>query len=177
VQLEHVFALLAQAKLLCGHSQYVVIGSVSVLGLAEVATIPSDMTMSIGVACYTLVDPPRIFDLAAQLGEGSAWQREHGVYLDPVSQHLATLPNGWAGRLVRLERAGVELLFLDPVDAAVSKLARGEPRDVRWVRAGCAAGLVSVALLELRARATDFFDAVEQAATLQRIDALPTMPP
>ena len=62
--------------------------------------------------------------------------------------------------------------FLEPNDAAVSKLARAEPRDLRWVRAGISAGLVSLSMLKLRMQTTDFLDAQEQVATLRAIDAL-----
>ena len=47
-------------------------------------------------------------------------------------------------------RGGVTAHFLEPNDAAVSKLARAEPRGLRWVRAGFTAGLVSLPMLKLR---------------------------
>lgn len=43
---------------------------------------------------------------------------------------------------------------------------------MRWVRAGIAAGLVSLPMLKLRMRSTDFLDAQEQAATLGALDVL-----
>ena len=167
-----LFDLLAAAQAECGHADYVVVGSVSVLGMSEVSNIPADMTMSIDADCYTLTDPPRVFDLQATLGEGSDYHRLHGIYLDPVSPKLPTLPDGWQQRLIRIARGGVTAHFLEPNDAAVSKLARAEPRDMRWVRAGIAAGLVSLPMLKLRMRSTDFLDAHEQAAALDALDAL-----
>lgn len=161
-----LFDLLTAAKAECGHSDYVVVGSVSVLGMSEVCAIPAGMTVSIDADCYTLADPPRVFDLQANLGEGSAYHRLHGIYLDPVSPKLPTLPDGWQQRLIRIARVGVTAHFLEPNDAAVSKLARAEPRDLRWVRAGIEAGLVSVPMLTLRMRTTDFLDAAEQAVAL-----------
>ena len=95
--------LLRAAHGLCGHGEYVVVGSLSVLGLAEVAAIPADMTVSIDADCYTQSDPARIFDLQAALGEGSPYHRAHGIYLDPVSPKLPTLPDGWEHRLIRLK--------------------------------------------------------------------------
>ncbi len=167
-----LFDLLAAAHAECGHSDYVVVGSVSVLGMSDVSAIPAGMTMSIDADCYTLADPPRVFDLQGKLGEGSAYHRLHGIYLDPVSPKLPTLPDGWQQRLIRIARSGVTAHFLEPNDAAVSKLARAEPRDMRWVRAGIAAGLVSLPMLKLRMRSTDFLDAHEQAAALDALDAL-----
>ncbi|GAB4216762.1 MAG: hypothetical protein Fur007_17440 [Rhodoferax sp.] len=172
MKIDTLMQLLQAAYRLCGHRDYVVIGSLSVLGMAQVEAIPVDMTLSIDADCYTLTDPPRVFDLSAQLGEGSPYHRAHGVYLDPVSPLLPTLPQGWQDRLIRIEHPGVTAHCLEPNDAAISKLARGEPRDLRWVRAGLKAGLISLPMLRLRARNTSFLDESEQAATLQRLDDL-----
>lgn len=167
-----LFDLLAAAKAECGHTEYVLVGSVSVLGMSDVSAIPAGMTMSIDADCYTLTEPPRVFDLQAKLGEGSAYHRLHGTYLNPVSPRLPTLPDCWQQRLIRVEHSGVTAHFLEPNDAAVSKLARAEPRDLRWVRAGVAAGLVSLPMVKLRMRTTDFLDAQEQAAALSAVDTL-----
>ena len=164
--------LLAAAQKLCGQRDYVVIGSLSILGMAQVDAIPMDMTLSIDADCYTLADPPRVFGLSAQLGEGSAYHHDHGVYLDPASPHLPTLPQGWAQRLILVNQPPVIAHCLEPNDAAISKLARGEPRDLRWVRAGLQANLISLPVLRLRARDTAYLDAVEQEATLRRLAEL-----
>jgi hypothetical protein len=160
--LDALFELLKAARKLCGHAEYVVVGSVSVLGMSEVTALPADMTVSIDADCYTRLDPQRVFDLQGELGENSAWHREHGIYLDPVSPKLPTLPQDWELRLIRLVRDDVVAAFLDPNDAAISKLARGEPRDLRWVKAGILVGLVSVPVLRLRSKTTSFLDDEER---------------
>jgi hypothetical protein len=169
VNIDTLMHLLVAAHQLCGHRDYVVIGSVSVLGMAQVEAIPMDMTLSIDVDCYTLADPPRVFDLSDQLGEGSPYHQAHGVYLDPVSPLLPTLPQGWETRLICIEHPPIEAHCLEPNDAAISKLARGEHRDLRWVRAGLQAQLISLPTLRLRARSTGFLDVAEQSSTLQRL--------
>jgi hypothetical protein len=170
LNLDALFSLLQAARALCGHREYVLVGSLSVLGMAEVAGIPTDMTMSIDADCFTLADPGRVFELQEALGEGSPYHREHGVYLDPVSPKLPTLPDGWEQRLIRLERDGVTAAFLDPNDAAVSKLARCEPRDLRWVRAGIRAEIVSVPVVRLRMKSTVFFDVEESQRAQGALD-------
>lgn len=170
MNLDSLFGLLHAAQAQCGHRDYVVVGSLSVLGMAEVAAIPADMTMSIDADCYTPADPARIFELQASLGEGSPYHREHGIYLDPVSPKLPTLPQGWEQRLVRMQREDTVAHFLDPNDAAVSKLARGEPRDLRWVRAGAAAGIVSLPVVRLRMRSTAFLDSSEEKIARQALE-------
>src|SRR5688572_11743883 len=44
--------------------------------------------------------------------------------------------------------------FLDANDAAVSKYARGEPRDQRWIRSGVLNGLISLPVVTARLRTT-----------------------
>jgi hypothetical protein len=172
MNLDTLFALLAEAKKLCGHKDYVVIGSLSVLGMSEVAAIPADMTLSIDADCYTQADPGRALDLQAALGEGSPWHVTHGIYLDPVNPHLPTLPDQWQGRLIALARGDVVAHFLEPHDAAVSKLARGEPRDLRWVLAGARANILALPTVALRMQTTSFLDDAEQSAARMLLDKL-----
>jgi hypothetical protein len=170
MNVEALFALLVEAKRLCGHSDYVVIGSLSVLGMSEVTAIPGDMTMSIDADCYTLADPGRALDLQAELGEGSPYHRRHGIYLDPVNPNLPTLPEYWESRLIRLERRGVAAHFLEPHDAAVSKLARGEERDFRWVVAGARSNILSLPTVAVRMMSTRFLDDEEKLAALALLE-------
>jgi hypothetical protein len=167
-----LFALLKAATAECGHREFVVVGSLSVLGMAEVTAVPADMTMSIDADCYTPADPGRVFGLQDTLGEGSAYHRAHGIYLDPVSPQLPTLPEGWDRRLIRVVHEDIVVLFLEPNDAAVSKLARAEPRDARWVRAGLKAGIVSLPTVRLRMRSTAFLDEEEQVRAHRVLEAL-----
>ena len=61
MNLDALFHLFREARTLSGHEDYVVIGSLSVLGLEESFDIPETMTMSNDVDCYTESDPQRIF--------------------------------------------------------------------------------------------------------------------
>jgi hypothetical protein len=166
-----LFALLQQAHALCGHTDYVVIGSLSVLGLALNKAIPEDMVVSVDIDSYTLRDPDRVFDLVGALGEGSAYHHAHGYYLDGVSPRLPTLPNGWEGRMIAVQHPPLQVWFLEPSDAAVSKYARGEPRDLRWIRAGIAHGLISLPVVEQRLRSTHFISDSEQAQVQRLVQA------
>ena len=173
MNIDALFALLAEAKKLCGHKDYVVIGSLSVLGMSEVAAIPANMTLSIGADCFIQdlqADPGRALDLQAALGEGSPWHLAHGIYLDPVNPHLPTLPDQWQSRLIPIARSGVVAHFLEPHDAAVSKLARGEPRDLRWVLAGARGNIIALATVALRMKSTNFLDEVEERSTRARLE-------
>jgi len=168
--LDQVFKLLERARALTQHRDIVVIGSNSVLGLAEHTAIPPDMAMSVDLDSYLKDDPGRTGELAKELGEGSAFHEKEGFYLDPVNPKLPTLPDGWEGRLLPLERNGNCAWFIDPDDAAISKYARGEPRDQRWIRAGLAAGLISMPKVLARLSKTSFLDQAEEATARQRIE-------
>lgn len=167
---DQLFTLFERARQLSGHDDFVVIGSLSVLGLEEGGPIPDEMSMSIDVDCYTRADPDRVFDLAAPLGESSVFHVEHGYYLDPVSPKLPSLPDGWEARMNRYERDGLRIWFLDPNDAAISKYARSEPRDLRWIRAGILSGLVSLPTVRSRIGSTTFLDDDEARRVRSQVD-------
>lgn len=169
MNLEQVVVALQRARQISGHTDYVVIGSLSILGVQEGHPIPEEMSMSIDIDCYTKADPPRIFDLVASLGEDSAFRIEHGYYLDPVSPHLPSLPDGWETRMLQVDRDGLHIWFIDPNDAAVSKYARSEPRDLRWVRAGLLSGLISLPTVKSRLRSTTFLDAEEDQRVRKQV--------
>ncbi|KQU78261.1 MULTISPECIES: DUF6036 family nucleotidyltransferase [unclassified Rhizobacter] len=171
MNLNALFALLDEARRLSGHLDFVVIGSLSILGLAEHFNVPAGMTLSNDLDCYTRDDPRRIFDVLAALGENSAYHQKSGYYLDGVRPGLASLPSGWEQRLIKVERSGLRAWFLDPNDAALSKYARGERRDQRWIRAGIEAGVVSLAMVKSRFGSTNFLDDDERDQARQRVDA------
>ena len=171
MNLDQLFSLFEQARKLCLHEDFVVVGSLSILGLSSTSPMPATMTMSVDVDCYTQRDPGRIFDLVGQLGENTAYHQQTGFFLDPVSPNLPTLPGGWQDRLMKVERNRLRLWFLDPNDAAVSKYARGEPRDGRWIRGGVEAGVVSLAVVRFRFQDTLFLDGQEQRRALDFLEA------
>jgi len=170
VELAHIERLLAEARRLSQHTEFVIVGSLSVLGVMGLRPIPARMLMSIDVDCYIRNDPGRTYDLKPALGEGSRFELENGYYLDPVSPSLPTLPEAWEHRLVRVDfNSGVTAHFLDPNDAAVSKYARGEPRDREWIRAGLTEAILSAPVIASRFRQTTFLDESEAQAAKQRL--------
>ncbi|MGE0452458.1 MAG: DUF6036 family nucleotidyltransferase [Vicinamibacteria bacterium] len=166
---EDLRLLFARARELCGETDYVVFGSLAVLGYA--GEVPRRMAASLDVDAFGKSDPSRIFELAPALGQGSPFEAEHGYYLDPISPRVATLPEGWEARLLRIEvDPGLAIWFLEPNDAAVSKYARMEPRDREWIRPGLQAGILSLPIIEARFEHTAFLDAVESARSRKALD-------
>jgi hypothetical protein len=171
MELSDLQTLFAEAGKLTGHTEFVVVGSLSILGVVQGRNVPARMLLSIDVDCFTRQDPGRVFELGKALGEGSAFETRHGFYLDPISPDVPTLPENWRHRLVRVPLdGGVVAYFLDPNDAAVSKYARSEPRDREWIRAGLQAGLLSAPIIESRFRETVFFDPAERDRARRALD-------
>jgi hypothetical protein len=149
---------------------YVVMGSLTVLGLVNQRKIPDAMIVSVEVDAYPESDPGRAFDIADDFGLGSAFEQEHGYYFDAVSPALPTFPDAWEQRLIPyILPCGTCLKFVEPHDAAIAKYARGAPKDLQWIRAGVDAGILSIATLEYRFRETVFADDPERERVREEI--------
>lgn len=168
---EYLFRLFEEARRLTGHRDYVVIGSLSILGTQDEDELPDGMAVSIDIDSYTRADPGRILDVKDALGEGSDFHRAHGYYLDPVSPSLPSLPDGWQARMTSIDHGNVRIWFLDPDDAAISKYARSQPNDLRWIRAGIRAGYISLPRVQSRVASTTFLDAGEEATVRTQLAA------
>ena len=163
MNLAQVELLLGAIKAARGIDDFVVMGSISVLGMMLGHDIPERMILSNDINAYPGLDPGSAGTLTKAWGQGSAFEREHGYYFDAISPNLPTLPTGWQDRRIALQlQGGVKASFLEPNDAAISKYARGEERDRRWIREGLRASILSLATLEYRCRQTDFMDQPEQ---------------
>jgi hypothetical protein len=160
-QLDRLLGAIARAERV---NEFVVVGSLSVLGLLHEREVPERMLMSVDVDAWVEPDPQRAFDFTNAWGADSPFDREHGYYFDPVSPRLPTLPEGWGGRTLALKLpSGVNVRFLDTNDAAVSKYARCDSKDREWIREGLRQSILSLAVIEYRFRETTFLDADEQS--------------
>jgi hypothetical protein len=162
VNLQQLDELLGEISRAEGLNEFVVIGSLSALGLHPDSATPERMLMSNDVDAYPEIDPDLAFELTTRWGQGSEFEQKHGYYFDAVSPALPTLPPGWESRLIvnRLP-SGVTVKFLEPNDAAISKYARGELKDRQWIREGLRSSILSLATIEYRLRETPFLDAAE----------------
>ena len=163
---DQLHALLTAARKQVQHTEFVIVGSLAILG--AVAEPPRTMIMSIDVDTYLKNDPQRTGELVQALGQGSAFEDEFGYYLDPVSPNLPSFPQGWRERLILLDFGDVKAFFVDPNDVAVSKYMRGEDRDMRWLLAGLKAGLIDLDVIKRRVGSAPALDG-ELAAARKRI--------
>lgn len=148
--LADVELLLRHASEISNHRRFVVAGSLVACG--AVVHPPADMVMSRDLDFYPQLDPGRGFEeIARKLGEGSPFHEQHGFYADPITPAILALPNGWQSRLAPISLAhGVVAFFIDPNDAAIGKLMRGNDNDLRWVRAGLAEGILHADTIRVR---------------------------
>ena len=166
---EDLRRLFARARDLCGETDYVVLGSLAILGHS--GRVPPRMAASLDVDAFSKGDPDRVFDLARALGQGSPFEAEHGYYLHPISARVATLPSAWDERLLRIQlEPQLVAWFLEPNDAAVSKYARMEPRDREWIRPGLQVGVLSWAIIAARFAETTFLDAAESTRARRALE-------
>lgn len=167
MNLSHIHHVLTEAKKITNHTDFVIIGSLTALGIN--VSPPDEMVRSIDVDLYPKDDPSRAGEIAALIGQGSAFEDEYGYYVDAASPDLPTLPDGWEDRFVIHDFGNVRALFLELNDAAISKYARGEIRDRIWIKEGLKAGLLSMPTIEYRLRDTAFLDDFEEKAVKQRV--------
>lgn len=162
MKIEDIDRVLSAIRDASGLDEFVVIGSLSALGITG-GNLPARMTWSMEVDAYPERDPHRAPEFSKQFGEGSIFHRENGYYFDAVNPDLPTLPDGWEQRMVKqVLPSGVKVKYLEPNDCAVSKYARSEPKDKEWIRAGIEAGILSLPTIAYRMRETLFIDDDEQ---------------
>jgi hypothetical protein len=131
--LEHI---LRACKGITGESDYVIVGSQCILGLYPDA--PRELRTSMEADIYPRNRPDLSPMIEGSLGELSAFHGTFGYYADGVSPDTATLPSGWADRLIPLRNentGGATGWCLEPHDLAFSKLAARREKDLAFVKA------------------------------------------
>jgi hypothetical protein len=152
--------------------EFIVFGSQAVLGL--LARPPKTCLASSEVDLYPRHNVQAVNLLVAKLGSRSDFSRRSGYFVDCVSPELAMLPDGWMERLVPFctsGTGGVTGWCLEIHDLAVSKLAAGRPKDLRYVLALMRERCVSTRVIERRIACTPA-TAAEKGAMRMRLRAL-----
>jgi hypothetical protein len=171
MNLDALAHLLREASRATKHRHFVIVGSLSAVGAST--DPPERMVQSIDVDLFPKLDPERLEEINSRVGEGSDFHIEHGYYADALSPATLSLPAQWEARLIQMPLAGgVTAWFLDPNDAAASKLVRGAQNDLEWVDAGLRAGILSAAHVSSRLRSIDNALAGEIPRALKQLVAL-----
>ena len=143
--LEHV---LRAASAIVDEREFVVIGSQSILG--QFPDAPAALLVSAEVDLYPRHAPEKSDIVDAAIGELSTFHQTFGYYAHGVDETTATLPDGWASRLVPVHNAntgGATGWCLEIHDLAISKLVAGRERDIEFLEALVRERLVDPAAL------------------------------
>jgi len=132
-QLEHIIRAAAG---ITGAKEFVIVGSQAVLG--QFPNSPEELLVSIEADLFSPRSPADADLIDGSIGEGSPFHQTFGYYAHGVAEETAVLPSGWKERLVPIRNAstgGGTGLCLEIHDLAVSKLAAGREKDLRFVQA------------------------------------------
>jgi hypothetical protein len=159
--LEHI---LRASKGVTGETEFIVIGSQSILG--PVPDAPRVLRQSMEADLYPRFRPELADSIEGSLGRYSQFDQTFGYFADGVSPNTATLPKGWEERLVRLSNentGGAVGWCLEPHDLAFSKLAARREKDLTFVSAMLRHKLARQARLQI------LIDGVEDPDLRQRL--------
>jgi hypothetical protein len=170
-QLEHI---IRAASGITGAPEFVIVGSQAVLG--QFPNAPAELLASIEADVFSLRSPAESDLIDGSIGEGSPFHMTFGYYAHGVGTETAILPDGWRERLipVRNENTGGGTgLCLEVHDLAVSKLAAGRQKDLKFVASLLRYRLAEPRIIEARLKVTPLLEEVHQlcVARLQRLRA------
>ena len=130
-QLEH---LIRAAAVIANDDELIIIGSQAILGSYPQA--PDELLVSAEADLYPRNYPQRADLIDGSIGELSPFHDEFGYYAQGVAPDTALLPSGWEQRLIAIRTPGTRGATgwcLHPHDLALSKLAAGRDKDLRFV--------------------------------------------
>lgn len=147
--LDHVVAAAAH---IVGETEFVIVGSQSILG--SYPSAPAELLRSQEADIYPRNAPEKAVTIEGALGDGSYFQQTYGYYAHAVGPETAKAPRGWEDRLVVVEvppRVVSEVralaFCLEPHDLVLAKLAANRERDWEFAREALNAGLVQAGVL------------------------------
>ncbi|WP_235735343.1 DUF6036 family nucleotidyltransferase [Nocardioides alcanivorans] len=163
-QLEHAIRAACQ---IIGTTELIVVGSQSILGSFDETELPQEATMSVEVDILPIAEgnteTARLADLLEGVaGEFSPFDELHGFHIDGVDLDTAVLPEGWRGRLVKVQNKNTTApsgnpeftgWCLDKEDLCVAKLCALREKDRNFVAALLDAELVDAAVIAARLNA------------------------
>lgn len=157
-QLEYAIRAACQ---IIGHPAGIIVGSQSILGNYRESELPLEATMSIEIDVLPIADDNAATaaladEIEGVAGEWSPFEELHGFSIDGVDLDTAILPAGWHDRLVRAQNLNTAApsgspqfvgWCLNPEDLCVAKLCAYRDKDLRFVGAILAAGMVDAAVI------------------------------
>lgn len=176
---EKVEHILRAAGVATGLNQFVVVGTAAIVAWREV--VPPELAMSrdVDLFAYDVPNAEQVSDLLdGVLGQASNFDANFGYYCDGVGSESALMPDDWMTRSIRFSTPstnGVVAIVPEPNDIAISKLHAWRPKDVDWLRAAVAAGILDIDVMRSRLSAVSDPRA-DKVALAGRLDVLDRPP-
>jgi hypothetical protein len=151
VKFEQLCHLIRAATAISEETEFVIIGSQSILGSWPDA--PAELLVSEEIDAWPRHRPDLADLLDGSIGELSPFHETFGYYLQGVGPETAVLAPGWQDRLVKVNHpamGGGTAFCLDPVDLLAAKCAAGREKDLAFVRVALRSGRVSATAVENR---------------------------
>lgn len=160
------------AGAILGEDRVVVIGSQSILAWFDDPPPETTLSREVDIAALDDPDDRKSHVLAGAIGEGSPFDATFGFHVDGVSLDTPIAPRGWLGRCRAVSTPamnGVTAMCMEPHDLCVAKLLAGREKDIAFVHALLAAGLVDRSTILARLDDAEVADLVRDRAlsTLQ----------
>lgn len=146
--LEHIVRASAAVS---NEREIVVIGSQAVLG--QFPNAPAALLASIEADVFPRYAPSKSDLIDGALGELSKFHEEFGYYAHGIDDTTATLPDGWADRLIPIQNentGGAIGWCIDVHDLALSKLVAGRDKDLDFVSVLMRERMVTPGILDER---------------------------
>jgi hypothetical protein len=147
-ELEH---LVRAAATIIDDDELIVIGSQSVL--EQFPEAPSDLLVSVEADLIPRNHPERADLIDGSIGELSPFHETFGYYAQGVEIATATLPNGWAERLIPVRGEGTRGATgwcLEVNDLALSKYVANREKDAVFLAAAVRHRMINRAVLMSR---------------------------
>jgi hypothetical protein len=144
-ELEHI---IGAAAIIASDDEIIIVGSQSILG--QFPDAPDDLRVSVEADVWPRNHPERWELIDGSIGELSPFHETFGYFAQGVGPETAVLPDGWEERLIRVESPatrGAVGLCLEVHDLVISKYVAEREKDIRFVRAVIAHGLVDRGVL------------------------------
>lgn len=163
--LEHI---VRAAAALSDEREIVVIGSHAVLG--QFPDAPAALLVSMDADVYPRHAPDKSALIDGAMGELSTFHETFGYYAHGIDDTTATLPAGWADRLVPIQNentGGAIGWCLDVHDLALSKLVAGRDKDLDFVQVLVREHMAVPAVLNDRLQTLPVSDAQREAVVVR----------
>ncbi|HSV36644.1 MAG TPA: DUF6036 family nucleotidyltransferase [Ramlibacter sp.] len=125
--LEHLIRAAAEVT---NEYEFVIVGSQSILG--PIPNPPAELKMSMEADIYPMNAEEKADKIDGALGEGSRFHDTYGYYAQGVGSNTACLPEGWKGRLQRIQNGatnGRVGYCLEVIDLFMAKTAANREKD------------------------------------------------